>query len=153
MHNFLSLCEQFLLRRVRTCVSIITLCTLSVVSFGGIIFASNVSNFSFTVNAGALSVDIVDGSYVTVPSPAVVLSAVTFSFACQTGGSASTGTFGTASQQIYVKNPDAADGGWNVTLAATSGTTSFYDSAGTDVDFNDPTSSGCGDGADADSLK
>lgn len=114
------------------------------------LFAAATSNFQFTINPGTLSVDIVDGSYATVASPTVVFSPATFSFACQTPGV--TGTFGTATQQIYVKNPDAADAGWSVSLAASS-PTAFWDSAGVDVDFNDPTTSGCTDGGDADSLK
>lgn len=114
----------------------------------GYVLASATSNFTQTISAGTLSVDIVDGSYVTVASPTVAMGAVTFSFSCQDA----TGTFGTASQQIYVKNPDAADAGWTVSLAA-SAPTDFWDSAGTDIDFNDPTGSGCTDGGDADSLK
>jgi len=128
--------------------------TISVLVFGFLTFfsvtyvlASATSNFTQTINAGTLSVDIVDASYVTVGSPSVAMSAVTFSFACQ----AATGTFGTASQVIYVKNPDAADNGWTVALAA-SDPTDVWDSAGTDFDFNDSTGSGCTDGADADSL-
>ncbi len=122
--------------------------TAGVVSTG--LFAAATSNFQFTVNAGTLSIDIVDGSYVAVGSPSVVFTPASFSFACQTAGV--TGTFGTATQQIYIKNPDAADNGWTVSLAA-SAPTAFWDSAGTDVDFNDPTTSGCTDGGDADSLK
>lgn len=113
------------------------------------LFAASTSNFQFTVNAGTLTVDIVNASYVTVGSPTVVFSPATFSFTCQTAGV--TGTFGTTTQQIYVKNPDAADAGWSVSLAA-SAPTAFWDSTGTDVDFNDPTTSGCTDSADADSL-
>jgi hypothetical protein len=111
------------------------------------VFAANTSNFTQTINAGTLSIDIVDGSYVTVASPSVTFAAQTFSFACQT----STGTLGTASQQIYVKNPDAADGGWTASIAGSAATT-FWDSAGTDYDFNDASGSGCTDGADADSI-
>lgn len=119
-------------------------------AFGGVgnVLASATSNFTQTINAGTLSVDIVDAAYATVASPSFALAARTFSFACQS----STGTFGTATQQLYVKNPDASDSGWTVALAA-SAPTAFWDSAGTDFDFNDPTSSGCTDGADADSLK
>lgn len=109
--------------------------------------ASNTSNFTQTINPGTLTIDIVDGSYVTVGSPSVAFPAATFSFTCQT----SNGTFGTASQVIYVKNPDAADSGWTASLAG-SATTAVWDSAGTDYDFNDPTGSGCTDGGDADSL-
>lgn len=114
----------------------------------GYVLASSTSSFNQTINPGALSVDIVDAAYATVASPSVVMNATTFSFACQD----TTGVFGTASQALYVKNPDAADGGWSLSIAASS-PTAFWDSAGTDMDFNDPTSSGCLDGADTDSLK
>lgn len=111
------------------------------------VWASSTSNFQQTINAGTLAVDIVDASYVTVGSPSVAMGAVSFNFACQTA----TGTFGSATQQIYVTNPDAADNGWVVSLAG-SAATAVWDSAGTDYDFNDPTTSGCADGGDADSL-
>lgn len=105
------------------------------------------SNFQQTITAGTLAVDITDSSYVTVGSPSVVFGSSTFSFAC----SSSTGTLGTSSQQIYVQNPDAADSGWSVSIAG-SATTAFWDGAASDFDFNDPTTAGCTDGADADSL-
>jgi len=111
--------------------------------------ASN-STFNQTINAGTLVTDIMDSTPTTVGSPAVSMSAVTFSFSCQSGGSASTGTFGSASERIYVTNPDAADSGWTLSLAATSGATSSWSS---NFDFNDPTTSGCTDGGDVDSLK
>jgi hypothetical protein len=113
----------------------------------GIAFAASTSNFQQEITAGTLSVDITDSSYVTVGSPSVTLGATAFSFSCQT----TTGTFGTASQQIYIQNPDASDNGFTVSLAA-SAATAVWDSAGTDFDFNDPTSSGCTDGGDPDSL-
>lgn len=120
-----------------------------VVFGGGISYAlaSSTSNFTQTISAGTLSVDIVNSSYVAVGSPTVAMSSASFSFTCQTV----TGTFGAAEQQIYVNNPDAADNGWSVSIAA-SGATDVWDSAGTDFDFNDATGSGCTDGADADSV-
>ena len=120
---------------------------LYVVSMQTYVLAASTSNFTQTINAGTLAVDIVNGSFVTVGSPSVAMGAVTFSFACQT----STGTFVSATEQIYVQNPDAADNGWTVSLAG-SAPTAVWDSAGTDYDFNDPTTSGCTDGGDADSL-
>lgn len=117
----------------------------------GVALAASTSNFTQTINAGTLSVDIVNGSYVTVGSPTVAMGAVTFSFACRTSGNRASGTFGTASEQIYVQNPDAADGGWTVSLAG-SAATNVWDSAGTDYDFNDSSGSGCTDGGDADSV-
>ena len=103
-----------------------------------------------TASGGALTVDIVNGSYVSVGSPTMAMNNATFSLICQTV----TGSFGTASQQIYVNNNDAADGGWTLSLAATN-PTDVWDSAGTDYDFNEAGSSGCvDDGAttDSDSL-
>lgn len=113
------------------------------------VLASSTSTFNQTISAGTLSVDIVDGAYSSVASPSVTLSAATFNASCQT----STGTFGTATEQIYVENPDAAANGWSVTIAASS-PTAFWDSAGTDFDFNDDTGApaGCSDGGDTDSL-
>ena len=131
----------------------IGIATLAVLLMFGLlastVYGASTANFTQVINAGTLSVDIVDGSFVTVGSPSVSMGAVNFSFACQS----STGVFGSGTQQIYVQNPDAADGGWSLTMAA-SNATDVWDSAGTDFDFNDPSGSpaGCGDGADADSV-
>lgn len=111
------------------------------------VFAAPTSNFKQTISAGTLGVDIVDASYVTVASPSVNLDTTAFSFSCQT----TTGTFGSATQQIYMQNPDASDGGFTVSLAASS-PTALWTSAGTDFDFNDPTGSGCADGGDTDTV-
>ncbi len=107
------------------------------------VYAASTSNFNQTINPGTLAIDIVNGSYVTVGSPSVAFTPTTFSFSC----GSSTATFGTASQQIYVRNPDAADNGWTASLAG-SAVTAIWDGAASDYDFNDPTSSGCTDGAD-----
>jgi hypothetical protein len=114
---------------------------------GGAVFAASTSDFSQTINAGNLATDIKDGSRDTVASPAVTMSAVGFSFDCQSGGSASTGTFGTSSERIYVTNGDAADSGWTLTLAATGGATDAWaNGTPTDtIDFNDAGASGCTD--------
>ncbi|HEC65339.1 MAG TPA: hypothetical protein ENI23_08595, partial [bacterium] len=109
--------------------------------------ASPTSTFTQVINPGSLSTNIVNGSYTPVGSPTVAMSSVTFSTSCQS----STGTFGTASEQLYVENPDAADNGWSVTLAA-SAPTDIWDSSGTDFDFNDASGSGCTDGGDTDSF-
>lgn len=85
---------------------------------GATVYASSTSTFNQTINAGTLAIDIVNGSYTTVGSPAITMNAYNFSFSCQSA----TGTFGTASEQIYVSNPDAADGGWSASLAASATT-------------------------------
>jgi len=104
-------------------------------------YASSGSTFQQTINAGTLSVDIVDGSYASVSSPSVTFGATTFSFSCNT----STGEFGTTSTEaIYVQNPDAADNGWTVSLAAND-PSDVWGSAGTDMDFNEAGAGGCVD--------
>lgn len=114
----------------------------------GTVLASSTSNFTQTITAGTLSVDIVDGSFSTVASPSVSFASTSFSFACQS----TSGVLGSATQQMYVSNPDAADNGWTVAIAADAGPTALWDSAGTDFDFNDPTTGGCEDGGDADAF-
>ncbi|MBI2448388.1 hypothetical protein HYV44_02400 [Candidatus Microgenomates bacterium] len=114
--------------------------------------AAATPTFNQTINAGTLSTDIRDASRVTVGSPAVAMGAKTFSFDCLSGGSAATGTLGSASERIYVDNPDAADNGWTLAIAATGGATSTWSDGGSNTyDFNDSSGSGCTDGADADS--
>ncbi len=140
-----SLISNKLLRKlnITTALGLVVL-TAGVTSTG--LFASATSNFAQTINAGTLSVDIVNSSYVTVGSPAVTMTAAPFSFSCQTA----TGTFGAAEQLIYVKNPDASDTGWTVTLAA-SAPTAVWDGTASDYDFNDPGTAGCiDDGATTD---
>ncbi len=139
---------QYIVERWNVAIAVMISIALVALSSGiALVYASSTSTFSQTINPGTLAVDIVDGSYVSVGSPAMSMNAVNFSFSCQT----STGSFGTATEQIYVSNPDAADNGWSVTLAA-SATTDVWDSAGTDFDFNDASGSGCTDGGDTDSL-
>lgn len=127
--------------------SILVLCFLFALVFNFKVFGAQTSNFQQTINPGVLSIDIVDGSYITVGSPSLAFPAATFSFTCQTN----TATFGTASQAIYVRNPDAADSGWVASIAG-SATTAVWDGAVSDYDFNDASGSGCTDGVDADSV-
>ena len=103
-------------------------------------------NGTYTASAGTLTVDIVDSDGNPVASPSMVMGAVTFSFDYQTAN----GTFGVSTEKIRVENT-TANPQWSLTIAANGGSTAFWDSAGTDYDFNDPTAD-AGDGGDADSL-
>jgi hypothetical protein len=123
------------------------LVAVGVLACASFALASSISNFQQEITSGTLAIDIVDASYDSVSSPSVSMGSETFSFACNT----STGTFGSATEQIYVSNPDAADNGWTATLAGHNAT-SVWDSAGTDMDFNDEGGGGCTDGSDDDSL-
>jgi hypothetical protein len=116
------------------------------------VLAANTPDLTQQINAGSLATDILDSSRVAVASPSAALSTQSFSFNCLSGGSASTGNLGTNTQRVYVINPDAADNGWTLTIAATSGNTARWQNGGVTqfFDFNDPGGSGCTDGADGD---
>lgn len=114
----------------------------------GTVFAANTTDLTQTINTGTLTTDIRDASRVTVASPTFAMSATTFSFNCQS----STGTVGSNTQRLYLDNPNAANNGWTLTAAATSGATTQWQNSGNtkQFDFNDPTTAGCTDGGDAD---
>lgn len=100
-----------------------------------------------TAATTSLSTDIVDANDASVASPSVSFSAVTSSPSCQT----STGTLGSASQKIRVSNFTTTPG-WTLSLAATGGSTANWSNGIGSYDFNDITSSGCGEGGDSDGL-
>jgi hypothetical protein len=117
--------------------------------------AASSSDVTQVINAGVLSVDIMDASRITVASPTIAMSAKTFSFDCQNAGSSSTGSLGTNAQRLYVMNPSASTpNGWSVSLAPTAGATASWANTGATkrFDFNDAGGSGCTDGADVDAF-
>lgn len=95
---------------------------------------------------GSLTTDIVDAGGSPVASPSVAMATKAYQFLYQT----STATLGTASEKIRVTNSTASPT-WNLTIAASTAPTDFWDGSTADYDFNDPTAS-AGDGGDADSL-
>ena len=106
---------------------------------------------SWTFNSGcteggSLITDIVDSGGVSVSSPSISMSAKSFSFSY----SSSTGTFGTSSEKVRVSNM-TTNSPWTLSIAASSGSTSFWDGVSSDYDFNDATVA-AGDGGDSDSL-
>ncbi len=77
-----------LIRKLLGKLNITIALALAVLMTGGLggatyVLASGTSNFTQTINAGTLAVDIVDASYVTVGSPTMAMAAATFSFTCQ----------------------------------------------------------------------
>ncbi len=127
---------------------------VSLFALGAIASAAPTPTLTQTITNGVLSTDILDASRNPVASPAVSMSSKAFTFDCQIGGNASTGTLGTNSERVYVINPGGANNGWNLTVAATGGATTTWENGGATrrIDFNDPTSSGCTDSADADTA-
>ena len=138
------------MKYVKVIVTVIIGAVLAVVPMQTAL-AANTSTLNQTINNGVLSTDILDATKTPVASPSVGMTAKNLSFTCQSGANASTGTLGSASQRMYVINPGGADNGWTLTLGATAGATGTWVSGGNSIDFNDPTTSGCTDGADADS--
>jgi hypothetical protein len=120
----------------------------SVLSLSTFVFASATANFRIVINPGVLAVNVVDSAFVAISQPLVDMGQVFQAASCQSVN----GTFGTVSQKIYIRNPDVADGGWNVTLSAASPTTQWSSGNGHFFDFNDPTTTGCGDGVDSDTV-
>ncbi len=110
----------------------------------GVAFAANTVSLSQTISDGVQSVDFVDGDGVSVGSPSVSFSGLTFSTSTQTA----TGTLGSSTQKLRVLNP-TSDATWSVSIAATGGSTAVWDSGTDEYDFNDSNSDGTDD-ADAD---
>ena len=98
------------------------------------------------LGAGSLSVDIVDASGVTVPTPAIVIQSATLLLAPQTV----TGTFGASDQRIRVSNT-TGNPQWSMSIAAAGGPTALLSAGSPKYDFNDPTG-GTVDGPDADAY-
>lgn len=148
--------QDLLVRRLNIPLATTGVAVVATSLIGGSAYAASTADFSQVVGVGTLTTDIRDASRVSVSSPAVTMSAVTFSFNCQAGATASTGTFGSNSQRIYVDNPDSADNGWTLTLAATDGSTAGWSNSGDTqtFDYNDASGStaGCSDSGDTDSV-
>ena len=103
------------------------------------------SNYAEVVAVGDYGVSIVNGSGVDVVGPQVTFPSIEVKTSC----SVSNGTLGISSQKVRINN-DILKNGWDVSIAPTNGPTDSWQSGGEEYDFND--SSGCTDGADADSL-
>lgn len=139
----------------RNVMTVVIVAIIALLFVGAKVSAANTPTLNQTINAGTLTTDILDGSRVAVGSPAAAFSAKTFSFDCQYGGSASTANLGTGTERVYVINPNAANNGWTLSIAATAGVTALWQNGGLtqNYDFNDPTGAnpGCNDGVDTDS--
>lgn len=105
--------------------------------------------FSQLINAGVFYADVLDTNRDPVTNPSVSFGASSFSFDCET----TTGTLGTNSERLYVVNPSSATNGWTLAIAATSGQTAVWSNGSSlTYDYNDPSGSGCTDGADGDTV-
>lgn len=103
-------------------------------------FAATNTSLSQVINPGTLTIDIVDGSGVSVVSPAVAFPTTTFSFSCQT----QTATFGTASQKVKVSNPVLS--GVKVDINAQTPASDNWTNGSETYSYKDAAGSGCTNG-------
>ncbi|MCK5460041.1 hypothetical protein KAI52_02915 [Candidatus Parcubacteria bacterium] len=138
-----------LIRKLLGKLNIITVFVITAMLASGTtiyVLASDVSQFSQVISAGTWSADFVDASGVTVGSPGVTMTGITFSFDTQDAN----GQIGTDTQRIRANNPTAT-AGWSVTIGTTN--TLLWQNGGSteNFDFND--TDGYTDGAgDTDSV-
>jgi len=118
---------------------------IAALAVGGVAYAQDDTGTTFLQNilAGVLTVDILDETGTAVAEPSVAMDPVNVSVVCQEPGS--TGTLGVDGERIYVENPDAAEA-WNLSIAATGGSTAEWDSGDQTMSYNDATDDGCDTG-------
>ncbi len=96
-----------------------------------------------------LAVNIVDENYNPIEEPEVQFTQQTYTPECRE----ILAQLASEEQQVYIRNFDAADNGWTVTISADSPTVAWSSADGDyHFDFNDPTGDGCVDGGDPDTL-
>ncbi|MBP7823314.1 hypothetical protein KA050_03110 [Candidatus Gracilibacteria bacterium] len=94
-----------------------------------------------------LAVNIVDQDYNLIDEPEVGFTELPYTHDCREIIT----QLISDEQQVYVRNFDAADGGWTVTISADL-PTAVWSNGDYEFDFNDPTGDGCMDGDDPDEL-
>lgn len=90
------------------------------------------SNLSQDITAGPLSTSVRSETGTVVASPSFDMGSVTVSTSRQTA----TGVFGSNTQRISVDNPGGANGGWTLSLNATTPGTGRWTSGGNNYPYN-----------------
>ncbi len=109
---------------------------------------SDTVNFSMSILPQPLAVNVVDADYNPIEEPEVAFSEISYvPGECRE----LIAPLASGDQQIYIRNFDAADNGWTVTIS-TESPMATWTSGDYAFDFNDPTGDGCADGDDADTL-
>lgn len=97
---------------------------------------SATSNLSQQITPGVLTTDFRDASNEVVANPTFTMSAVTAS----TGDvRTATGVYGDNTRRVSVDNPNAADGGWTLSLNATTPGTGKWTSGSNTYSYNGTT--------------
>jgi hypothetical protein len=145
--HYLHRCERHL--NIHFCASVLAVLGLFVVLFlyNGA-RGSTAVNFSMSILPQPLAVTVVDEAYNPIEDPEVAFSEVSYA---PNDCRELIAPLATRDQQIYIRNFDAADNGWTVTIS-TELPTATWMSGDYAFDFNDPTGDGCVDGDDPDIL-
>ncbi len=109
---------------------------------------SATANFTMSILPQPLAVTVVDDNFNPIEEPEVAFPEASYT---PTECRELITNLASPDQQIYVRNFDAADNGWTVTISAESPTVAWT-SGEYAFDFNDPTGEGCVDGDDSDAL-
>lgn len=96
---------------------------------------------SFEAEPRELTIGIVDAGGAPVASPSFAMAAQTTQYVCQT----STGTLGTSTQRLRIKNT-TLNAAWSLSIAATAGATARWTSGGNTYHYNNAAGAGCTDG-------
>lgn len=94
------------------------------------------SQLSQQITAGALSTDFRNEFGAVVSNPTFSMSSV---FASSGDVRTATGTYGDAARRVSVDNPGAANGGWTLSLNATTPTTATWTSGSNTYSYNGAT--------------
>lgn len=145
-HNFLHTFERHADIHVLSFVcTVLFLLALLFVFYGA--RGDATANFTMSILPQPLAVNIVDEDYNPIDEPEMDFTEMSYAPNCREVTTQLT----SAEQRLYVRNFDAADGGWSVTISADD-PTAVWSNGDYEFDFNDPTGDGCVDGDDADTL-
>ncbi len=145
-HSFLHTLERHAdIHRLSFVCIVFSLIALLLV-FQGVRGATS-SNFTMSILPQPLAVNIVDEDYNPIDEPQVDFVELPYSPGCRQ----ITTKLISDEQRLYVRNFDAAEGWWTVTISADD-PTAVWSNGDYEFDFNDPTGDGCVDGDDADTL-
>ncbi len=129
------------MKKTTTYLAAAALVAGTVLALGGAAYAQSSANTELTqtITAGTLHTDIVDSNGDPVTAPSISMNTTTTSASAQT----TTGTYGSSGERVYISNPSAAAGGWNLTVAATDGLTALWRDGGSETfDYNDGAGAG-----------
>lgn len=144
---YLHRCERHLNIHFWASVVIVSLLFFVLFLYEGV-RGSATANFTMSILPQPLAVTVVDDNFNPIEEPEVSFPEATYApNECRE----LIAQLASPDQQIYVRNFDAADNGWTVTLS-TESPTATWTSGEYAFDFNDPTGDGCTDGDDADNL-